>query len=226
MWSLLPSGRRLITPEFASGQCPRYDEKDCGPLVAPMPRDISLEALDQTVHRALLDYPPADANSDADIAIDIHRSLPLTRREAADPGPFRYLAILRHPELVRHRWEYRSYATMRDRFWRAGTRHDANAFSRWWWIAELTRDGQDYGLTHRAFSRSSLATHLFSRELCSHRPAIEAAVELFADAPASTLEASLKNLGKMLSVRVLEALDKEELLGLMREARDLEQRTV
>jgi hypothetical protein len=164
-------------------------------------------------------FDEADLQMDAFAAPAFHAALPLTRREAADPAPFRYLAIVRHPEVVRHRWPYRSFATMRQRFVRHGTRHDANAFSRWWWIAELTRDGSDYELTRSVLARSSLATHLFSRHLCHHRPAIQACIDVLGEAPGAEVEATLRIVGKALSTRVFEAMTREELREVVAEAR-------
>jgi len=213
--SLTPSARRLVTPELASGQLAHYAEEDCAGFMVPLDRDVDLAPLDDVVAQALAKLPQADPSVDAQLAPDLHRALPLTRREAADVGVFRYLAVVRHPELVRHRWEYRSFSTMLTRFWRGGTRHDANAFSRWWWIAELTRDGDDYELTRRALGRTVLSTHLFSRSLAHHRPTLEAMVDVLEDVPAPHVEYALKNFGKMLSVCVVEALDSNELRRLL-----------
>lgn len=219
--ALAPGARRLVTPELASGDLARHAEDECGTLLAPMRRDISLAALDHAVHEQLRVLPRGDARADVVLGPMIHRCLPLTRREAADPGVFRYLAVIRHPELVRHRWEYRSFATMLTRFWRPGTRHDANAFSRWWWIAELTRDGDDYTLTRRVFERSALATHVFSRDIASVRRAVDVITRVLGDAPSGEVEVALKSLGKMLSVYVLEALPDEELELLVRRAAEI-----
>ncbi|MGD8862185.1 MAG: DUF6339 family protein [Myxococcales bacterium] len=219
--SLRPTARRLVTPELASGKLGRYVEAECAAFVAPLEREVPLVPIDAVVDRVLSNYAPHDPAADSELAIAVHDSLRLTRREAADPGVFRYLAVIRHPELVRHRWEYRSFAGMQGRFWRAGTRHDSNAFSRWWWIAELTRDGDDYTLTRQVLDRGSLAVPLFSRELGHYRPAVAAVVHVLRDVPASLIEATLKNLGKLLGVRVLEAMGERELRALTGEALEL-----
>lgn len=219
--SLIPSGRRLVTPELASGQLALYPEEDCAGFMVPLEREVVLADLDDVVEDALERLPATDPSVDAHLAIELHRALPLTRREATDAGVFRYLSVVRHPQLVRHRWEYRSYSTMRTRFWRPGTRHDANAFSRWWWIAELTRDGEDYELTRNALERAAFSTHIFSRTIAHYRPAIAATVEVLRDVPGPVVEQALRNFGKMLSVRVLEAMNEEELRKLLRRALSL-----
>lgn len=74
---------------------------------------------------------PFDAAAiDAALACALHRALPLSRRLAADWGLWRYLAVVHRPDIVRHRWELRSWTTMRDRFWRGGTRPGSNVFGR------------------------------------------------------------------------------------------------
>jgi hypothetical protein len=224
LMSLRPGARRLVTPELASGSLGRYVEGECAAFMDPLERELPTVPIDAVVARVMSNYAAHDPAADSELAIAVHDCLPLTRREAADPGVFRYLAVVRHPELVRHRWEYRSFAVMQGRFWRAGTRHDSNAFSRWWWIAELTRDGDDYTLTRQVLDRGSLAVHLFSRELCHYRPAVAAAVAVLRDEPGALIEASLRNLGKMLAVRVIEAMDARELRSLTAEALELARR--
>ena len=219
--SMLPAGRRLVTPELAKGVRPSYDESECGALLAPLARPVHLGDLDTVVARALERTCPHDPSMDPDLSSSIHRALPLTRREASDIGVFRFLAVIRYPQLVRHRWEYRSFATMQSRFWAAGTRHDANSFSRWWWIAELTRDADDYSLTRAVLSRSALATFVFSRGLALHRPAVSAVAAVLAEAPSPLVEPTLRNLGSLLSVRVLEAMSEAELAPLVHQARQL-----
>lgn len=213
---LLPDGVRLATPEFVRGDVARYSEEECAALVEPLERVVLLDDLDAIVDGAIARYSVADPRLDAHLAEHVHRALPITRREAADVGLFRFLSVIRYPELVRHRWPHRSIATSRSRFLRAGVRHDANAFSRWWWGAELTREGEDYALTRAIFARSSLATHLFSRDLARCRPWLEAAATVLSDETGPEVERRLGAIGKMLSVRVVEAMDRETLVAMMR----------
>ena len=218
---LLPSAARLVTREFAEGQH-AYTEEECAPLTEPISPSVSLSELSAVIEewrdRFKQGSGSEGAAADADLAPKLHRALPLSRRAAADPGVFRYLAIIRYPEAVFHRWEYRSFSAMKSRFWRAGLRNDANAFSRWWWGAELTRDENDYALTKRIFSRAPLATHLFSRNLAHYRPALHAIADVLEKEPSTVTERALKNLGKMLSVRVVESLSDAELRRLVSEA--------
>ena len=149
---LAPTGRRLVTPELARGELQRHAEDTWAPHSEALPRDYGLEALDEGLAGLIAAVPEHSSELDARAAPLIHQALPLSRRAAADAGIWRFLAVVAHPDFIRHRYEYQSWATMRSRFWRAGLRHDSNTFSRLWWIAELTQDGGDYSLTQRAFS--------------------------------------------------------------------------
>ena len=219
---LLPSAARLLTPEFTRGET-TYTSAECEDLLEPHAQALPLKELDAVCNAAMAKFAPGDLAADAFLAEGIHRALPLTRRDAADPGVFRYLAVVRYPELVRHRWEFRSYSGMRSHFWAPGMRILSNVFSRWWWGAELTREttehGEDYSLTRRIFARSALTTPIFNRaSLASYRPAIAAIADELEDTPGLLAELVIKNLGKMLSVRVLESLSDDELRRVVRDA--------
>ncbi len=217
---LHPDGRRLVEPELASGERNRWPEEAYASLSSEHPRLLVLDALDERLDALMADTTPFDASIDRRAAPAIHRALPLTRREAADPGVFRFLAVVHRPDFVRHRWEYRSWSTMRTRFWRPGTRPDSNAFARLWWIAELSRDGDDYALTERVLARQPLANNLFVRDMSSYRPLVEAYADVLDEAPSAIIEACTRALQRRLSTVVLESLSVDELRALLRELRD------
>jgi hypothetical protein len=98
-------------------------------------------------------------------------------------------------------------------------RHDSNVFSRLWWIAELTRDGSDYSLTERAFSRQSIAIQVFIRRYAWYRPAVVALLEELEDAPQRAIEDVTRNLLGALGTLVLEAMSVAELRTLVQELR-------
>ena len=216
---LHPEGRRLVVPELASGERERWEEPAYRALLRDPERAIELGPFDQVLDRAIKGYPPFQSALDGGIAADLHRALRLTRREAAEPGFWRFLAIVPQPEFVRHRWENRSWATMRSRFWRPGTRLDSNAIGRLWWIAELTRQGEDYSLTKRVFSRHSIIANLFTRDLCAHRPAVEAFVEVFETERAEIIEAAIRAFNHSLSTIVLETRGVRDLIASLEEIR-------
>jgi hypothetical protein len=207
-------GKRLLTPELASGEVERWSEREYAPLLLELERKIALDVFDQAVDFTLAATARYESASDALLAPRIHRALPLSRREAADPAPWRFLAVVHRPDLVRHRWENRSWASMRARFWAPGTRPDSNTFCRLWWIAELSRQGDDYSLTETLLSRPALANALFVRNLSSYQPAVAACTHALSGATSAEVEATLKLLHKTLSTIVLEALSFDQLYEL------------
>jgi len=217
--ALHPDGRRLVVPELASGERDRWPEAAYAGLVRELPTRVELDDLDAAVDAVLADFAPYDAAIDARAAVALHRALPLSPREAAEPGVWRFLAVIHRPDFVRHRWENRSWKTMRTRFWRIGTRPDSNALARLWWIAELSRRGRDYATTERVLSRQPLANNLFVRDMASYRPLVHAYVEALHDAPSGVIEACTRALQRRLSLVVLESLDEAELTALLRELR-------
>lgn len=214
--TLRREGRRLVTEELASGAVSRWDEDTWRPLTDEREQPISLDELDEHLARVMRDHEPFDPAIDAALAPRLHQALPLSRRDAADLGVWRFLAVAHAPELVRHRWEHRSWAVARTRFWAGGTRHTANAFGRLWWIAELTRQADSYELTTRVLGKPSLATVVFARTWSQHRPAVEAFVDVVRDESVELAERVAFELGRHLAVVPLERLDHAELVRIVR----------
>jgi hypothetical protein len=209
-------GEGLVTSQLASGATQFIAPDQYAPFVEKIEREISLAQLDEAVDLLIRKYKPFDAKMDVKAAELIHRSLELTRREASDEGIWGYLAAIRRPDFVRHRWENNSWATMRTRFLRLGTRPDSNAFARLWWIAELScRDG-DYTLTQRLLRRQPLATSIFVRSYAFYPEAVEACVEVLEKASAPIIERVSKEFYRTLSTLPLEGLSVAELIVLLR----------
>jgi hypothetical protein len=213
---LAPEGRRLVTEELVAGTRERWAEDAWRPYVAEHARVIPLEALDAHLERVMREHAAHDPALDAALAPLLHRSLGLARREAAEPGLWRYLAVVHAPQLVGHRWEYLSWASASARFWSVGTRHTSNAFGRLWWIAELTRDGASYDLTTRALNKPSLATQVFARSWSQHRPAVHAFLDVLETAPAETIERTARGLSRHLAIVPLERLEYADLERVVR----------
>lgn len=210
---LSPESQRLITPGFLDGAPDELEPALWSPLSSPFARTINLAAFHQSAEAAMKTFERHDTALDPWFAPRLHRALPITRREAADDGVWRFLALVGRPELVRHRWANTSAATMRSRFLKLGTRPDSNAIARLWWIAELSRDGDDYRLTERVLSRQSLANAIFIRALSQHRPAISAAVEVLGDAQPEVIERVMLELNRWLALAPLEGLGIEVLIA-------------
>lgn len=216
LFSLQSSAMALLTDDFVDGALARWPEEAWQPHAEDTEREVDIAELLGTIDELLQETKPQDPGLDIEGAARLHRALPVDRRIASDPGIWRYLAIVARPELVRHRWRTDQPSTRRSRFWGFGTRPDSNAFCRLWWIAELTRSGDDYQLTGRILRNYTLTTALFVRELAEHRPLLEAAVEVLGDAPASVVDPAMKRMQARLSISTLERLKKEELITLLR----------
>ena len=211
LFRLKLEGQRLATPELASGEQEGWPESAWAELVDPFPREVLLQDFHQAVDRAEQRFERYDTAIDAELAPLLHRALNLTRREAADVGVWRFLTVVARPDFVRHRWENRSWSTMRTRFLRPGTRPDSNALCRLWWMAEHTRAESDYSLTARVLRSQSLANAIFVRSLSFYRPAVVALVDTLEDRRADELERTMVRLTRWLGVTPLEGLSSEDI---------------
>ena len=209
----------LVNKDLANGIRRCYGPAEYEKYLDPCDDHVALESFDAVVDEFIAKTRMFDAGIDQSAAPGIHRALNLSRRIAADPGVWRYLAVIRRPQFIRHRWENRSWATTRTRYWRPGTRPDSNAFSRLWWIAELTRDGEDYSLTQRVLRRQPLATPIFVRQFSLYRPAVEAFAEIMVDAPPDEIEGVARHFNALLSTVVLESQSRDELEEWLRQIR-------
>ncbi len=213
---LSPSGRRLVTPELGSGERARWSADAYRDHVEPLERALSLRALDDALDGVLSTTAAFDAAAvDTALALALHRTLPLTRREAADWAVWRYLAVVHRPDVVRHRWELRSWTTMRARFWSSGTRPDSNLLGRLWWIAELSRRGDDHRATRRLLASPSLANAVFVRRLSSFAPFVHASAQILADQPASVTERVLARFNMLCSTMPVEGRGEAQIIDTL-----------
>lgn len=206
----------LVTPELATGTIERLPEEIYERYLEESEQPLELDELAEVVSYLVAQTPKHDAKFDQLAGPLIHRALPLRRREASQPGVWRYLAMVCFPELVRHRWQVQSWPTTRSRYWTMGTRHDSNAFSRLWWIAEITREGSSYALTEEVLSKQQLAIQIFVRKFSSYRPSVAAFVQVMRDSSLD-VERTAKELNGRLSTLVLESLREEDLRSLIQE---------
>lgn len=221
---LAPEGHCLVNEPLARGELDRHPPETFERFLDPSSEPLDLAALDTALDEVIAATPRHDPAIEQLAAARVHRALPLSRREAAQPGVWRFLAVVHRPDFVRHRWAVEAWATTRTRYWSPGMRHDSNVFSRLWWIAELSRDGDDYSLTERIFSRQALAIQIFIRRYAWHRDTVAALVEVLDDAPPRVVEQVTRDLVGLLGTVVLESLDGGELramVGQLRKAAEL-----
>ncbi len=216
---LAPEAHVLVTEALARGVIERHPAATVEPYLDECVEAVDLDDLDLVLDEIITTTERHDPIIERRAAAAVHRALPLSRREASNPGVWRFLAVAHRPDLVRHRWAIEGWSTTRSRYWAPGMRHDSNVFSRLWWIAELTRDGDDYALTDRVFARQTVAIQIFIRRYAWHRPAVVALLDELDEAPPRAVEHITRDLLGALGTLVLEAMSPVELRSLVRELR-------
>lgn len=208
---LTEDGRRLVGQDFLTGETP-LQQDDVEEYIEPIPGKpaANLERLDAVIENIVADYSEFDTAMDRELAEEVHRCLDITRRVAGDPGLWHWLAIVRYPHFVRHRWEYRSEEAMREKFLGAGSDLYSNAIHRLWWIAELTSDGDDYTLTETVFSNQTMVNKVFDRWFARYQPAVVAICDELADEPSRVIDETTRRFNHALTNVQLEALSEAE----------------
>ncbi|MFE2412410.1 DUF6339 family protein [Kitasatospora sp. NPDC057904] len=118
--------------------------------------------------------------ADAWLAPRLHSVLRLSRREAADPGFWNYLALGVAPDYVvwRHLSEPKDGKVAKVAAERFRGSYHKQAFARLWWAAELFRDGSDYGPVVTACGNQDILNTALRMSLVNHRPTAQAIVRL------------------------------------------------
>lgn len=213
LYKLTDDGRRLVGDAFLKGEVEIEGAELDQYLEALQPMgSVDLESLDARVNEVVGEYDEFDTSMDSALASDVHRYLDVSRRVAGEPGLWHWLAVVRYPHFVRHRWEYRSQQAMREKFLGAGSDLYSNAIHRLWWIAELTYDGEDddYSLTQSVFSNQTMVNKVFDRWFARYEPAVVAVCEVLQDEPSWVIEEATNQFNHALTSVQLEGLDKSE----------------
>jgi len=215
---LTEDGRRLIGDSFLLGD-DSLDEDDLSDYVEPLPGNptADLSALDTVVDRVVSEHSMYDTSMDAALASNVHQHLDITRRTAGDPGLWHWLAVVRYPHFVRHRWEYHSEEAMREKFLGAGSDLYSNAIHRLWWIAELTHEGDGYSLTNTVFSNQTMVNKVFDRWFARYRPAVVALCDELADEPSWVIDETTRRFNHALTNVQLEGLGQSDARELIRQ---------
>jgi len=171
------TARVLFTDDFLAGSTkPDFVDHvvDLG-----LDRQVDVAALDAVIAHLLEEFKTAKKpeSSDAWLAPRLHAALRLRRSEAADRRLWSWLAVVRYPDYVRWRFPGRTPddVTAVKRF--LGGDRD-NALSRLWWGAEMTRNGNDYSPTAKAFERQDIPSTWLSLDAFHNRAAALAALKM------------------------------------------------
>lgn len=211
--NLAPS-EDMLTLDDPRGLQEIDEESDCEILR----EDIETENLDRLVQRTMEQHPRYAASMDSSMAVEVHRLLPLSRREASDRHLWAWLGWVRYPDFVAWRWKPRSNGLRSpDRF--VGNRV-RQAFARLWWAAELTVAGDgNYELTERLLGLpgfQDVYEGIFGRAFCQYPPAIRAFIDVVGTAPEAIIRQTAKEFSYLLTTLVLESLSESELREILR----------
>ncbi|MFD8982162.1 DUF6339 family protein [Streptomyces sp. NPDC059564] len=118
--------------------------------------------------------------ADAWLAPRLHAALRLTRREAADPGVWNYLALGVAPDYVlwRHLPEPKDGKVAKVVVERFRGQYHKQSFARLWWTAELFRNGWDYNPVVTACGNQDILNTALRMSVINHRPTAQAIVRL------------------------------------------------
>lgn len=214
---LTEDGQRLVGQAFLKGET-TLDSEEVSEYVEPIPGrpTADLERIDSAIETVTTEYPEYDTSMDGALAEDIHQGLNVTRRTASDPGLWHWLAVVRYPNFVRHRWEYRSEEAMREKFLGAGSDLYSNAIHRLWWIAELTSNQDDYTITATVFANQTMVNKVFDRWFARYRPAVVAVCDELDDKPSRVIDEATRRFNHALTNVQLEGLSESEARELIR----------
>jgi hypothetical protein len=223
---------------------------DLGPYLEPLGKSMDLSPIDERIAEIKEDedVEPQSSQIDAELASTLHRSLSLSRYEAADAGLWHYLCVVRFPDFVRYRWEHvwdeENPSNMEEKFLKAGADIYSNALHRLWWAAELTYEesesgsvaDQDYERTHKVLEFQELANDIFDRWFARYKPVAVACVDLlepetleelkedrsYPDAPSNSqlISDTTTLLREELTVRRVEAMEEADIHETIRTLRE------
>ncbi|MFC6756768.1 MULTISPECIES: DUF6339 family protein [Haloarcula] len=237
----------MVDESFLAGER-ELTHDDLKPYLTPLGISVDLGAVDERIQEieADDDIDPQSSDIDAELAPTLHRSLSLTRNQAADAGLWHYLCIVRFPDFVHYRWDHvynpEKPGNMEEKFLKAGADIYSNALHRLWWAAELTYEpaesddpkDRDYERTRRALEFQELANDVFDRWFARYRPVATACVDLlchealedlrgdYADPPSNSeiVSDTTTRLREELTVRRVESMDKEDIVDTIESLRD------
>lgn len=135
------------------------------------------ELIDEAMER----FQNSPTQADAWMAPRLHTTLRLTRREAADPSLWNFLALRLAPDYVLFRHPGRPSrdgimkATNQLRF--SGPFH-TQTFARLWWAAELFRNASDYRPVELACGNQDVLHTALRLDVVLHRPTAQAIVRM------------------------------------------------
>lgn len=160
----------LVTNEFLTEDIV-YEESRVKEFREPTGYEADLRLLGQVLDWVMsdeCDLEKGDSDLDAAVAPAVRRCIDIPLRAAGDHRMWNYLAVGWRPDYVRYRWPFgggnRTVTSMREKFTKSMRDLYAPAFGRLWFMAELSRQGEDYGPTEELLSHQFPSNRLFDRQ--------------------------------------------------------------
>lgn len=214
LYELHPDGADIADDERFQRGNKNPDRSYYEPYLQETELEADVETLEDKIAEDVVgEYEVGSAKIDAEIAPTVHRTIDISRRDAARDRIWHYLAVVRLPDFVWYRWpreaSNRTQTSMREKF--LGTHRDiySNAFHRLWWMAELTYDSNlenPYERTRLALGNQSLANKIFDRGFSRSRPVVAACIDVLHDEPTSVIEATTLRLNHAMTAVSIEGL--------------------
>jgi len=161
---LTSEGRCLVDEHFLSDPTAKVpldvEELERRHYVEDLKESIDLSGFNTLVDQVMKKFNPFDTHMDREISGQLHKALPLPRRDAGDTRTWHYLSVIERPDFVRHRWQPKDGRVVKERFLGDLVR---NTFARLWWGAEKTLSPENgYGYTNSFSARVKIYMKRFS----------------------------------------------------------------
>lgn len=178
---------------------------------------LDLARFDELLAKTQVENERYNTAMDIAMAVKLHRSLPITRRQASDMRFWAWLGIEHAPDYVAWRWKPSGKLSTRSRERFCGDRV-RQTFARLWWAAELTRDGDDYTLTACLLNLpgfQDVYEAIFGRTFGNFRPAMAVFISVVDGKKEKFIRDFTKQLGYALTTSTLETMTEDRLQELM-----------
>lgn len=159
----------LVTDEFLTEDI-TYSESRLEEFRTETGYEADLDSLGQVLDWIMDDRSPfEEGNSDIDAAVApaVRKFIDIPLRVAADARMWHYLAVGWRPDYVRYRWppdaSSRTLTSMREKFTVSTRDLYTPAFGRLWFMAEFTRQDDDFDPTEEILTRQYASNRLFDR---------------------------------------------------------------
>ena len=179
--------------------------------------EADLAKLDVLIAETIRDYERYDTSMDENVAVELHRCLAISRRQAADRRLWAWLCCIKYPEFVAYRWKPRTGGEFK------GLRSQArfvgdnvrNSFARLWWAAELTvSDEADYSLTEELLALDRFQDGyeaMFGRAFCQYPDALRAFIQTVGTKSQKVIRKTSKEFCYLMTTLVLEAMSAQQI---------------